>query len=118
ESEVNRGLARSVIDGVTRLCGSHGRVIVLEDDLLVSRGFLAYMNEALDRYARHERVMQVAGYSLDAFRPEPRALFLPIATSWGWATWARAWSHFQEQPVALERLLDPGYRRGFDMDGS
>jgi hypothetical protein len=118
ESEQNRGLARSVISAVTRICGTHGRVIVIEDDLLLARGFLKYMNEALRRYADDERVMTVSGHTFDAYSPEPRAVFLPTTTTWGWATWARAWAHFQETPRGLERLDSPAYRRAFDLDGS
>jgi hypothetical protein len=117
-SAENRGLARSVIDAVTGLCRSHGRVIVLEDDLLVSRGFLAYMNEALRRYEAEPRVMTISGHNFDLPPPEARAAFLPLATTWGWGTWERAWARFQEQPLGLERLEDPAFRRGFDVDGA
>lgn len=118
EAEQNRGLARSVIAAVTRLCDSHGRVIVLEDDLLVSRGFLAYMNEALRRYAEEERVMQVSGHCFDIDPQAPRPFFLPLVTTWGWGTWKRAWARFQERPLDVERLQDRAYRRAFDADGS
>jgi hypothetical protein len=118
ESEQNRGLARSVIDGVTRVCEEHGRVIVVEDDLLIARGFLKYMNEALDRYAECERVMTVTGHTFDIGDPQPRAVFLPDATSWSWATWSRAWRHFEEHPTGLERLEDPAVRRRFNIDDS
>jgi hypothetical protein len=97
---------------------SHGRVIVLEDDLLVARGFLAYMNEGLRRYADDERVMTITAHAFDANPREPRAVFYPLCTTWGWATWKRAWSRFQEQPAGLERLDDPAFRRSFDLDGA
>jgi hypothetical protein len=118
EAEKNQGLARSVIGAVTRLTASHGRVIVLEDDLLVARGFLAYMNEALRRYAGDDRVMAVSGHTLDANPQEPRAVFLPFVTTWGWATWSRAWARFQERPEGLERLADRRFQHSFDLDGS
>ena len=50
ERERNFGLAASIIDGVTRLCREHGRVVVVEDDLVVSRHFLHYMNRALETW--------------------------------------------------------------------
>lgn len=95
EREKNWGLANSVIDGVTRLCNEHGRVIVLEDDLRVSPHFLAYMNAGLQRYQNNENVMQIAGYMFPAkLELEDDALFLPFISSWGWATWSRAWDKF------------------------
>ena len=90
ERAQNLGLAASVISGVTDLCQAYGRVIVVEDDLLVARGFLRFMNQALDRYEQDARVMQVSGYM---FPVEQRTrldstFFCRIPTSWGWATWA------------------------------
>src|SRR5688572_29085259 len=50
ERSDNAGLANSIISGVTRLTNEHGRVIVLEDDLVLSRYALRYLNYALHRY--------------------------------------------------------------------
>jgi hypothetical protein len=119
ESSQNLGLARSVIRGIGSLCRRYGRVIVLEDDLLVSNGFLRYMNRALDLYRDEPAVMQISGHSFPAFAPESRAVLLPAVTSWGWATWERAWSQFEEVPEGREELRsDHGLRRSFDLDGA
>jgi hypothetical protein len=119
ESPQNLGLARSVIHGIGSLCRTHGRVIVLEDDLLVSNGFLHYMNGALDLYRDEAVVMQISGHSFPAFAPESRAVLLPAVTSWGWATWQRAWSQFEEVPEGWEELRsDHRLRRSFDLDGA
>jgi hypothetical protein len=107
ERESNLGLARSVISGVTAACDSYGRVIVLEDDLVVAPGFLAFMNQALDRYADSEKVMQISGYMFPVSHPEelPEAFFSRLPTSWGWSTWRRAWSSFEpDAEVLLQRL--------------
>ena len=74
EAPRNQGLARSVIDGVTALCRSEGRVIVLEDDLLVSSGFLDYMNRALEQYRDASAAMQVSGHSFPAWPAESGAV--------------------------------------------
>lgn len=116
----NVGLAANVMDGVGRLCDQHGRVVVLEDDLVVSPAFLAYANAALDRYAGDDRVMHISGYqyAVEAGRPGD-AVFLPFISSWGWATWARAWRHFDPQAAAAGRVLgDPALRRRFDIGGT
>jgi hypothetical protein len=64
ESKTNRGLARSIIDGVTEVIEKYGRVIVLEDDLELSSGFLKYMNDALEFYNDEERVMHISGFMI------------------------------------------------------
>lgn len=119
ERKANLGLARSIIDGVSRLCQEYGRVIVVEDDLITSPHFLSYMNDALAHYEHEDRVMQIAGYmfpiELDV---EEDALLLPFISSWGWATWRRAWHHFDAEATGYERLVqDHMLRRKFDLDG-
>ncbi len=59
EREKNWGLANNIIDGVTQIVNEYGKIIVLEDDLVTSPGFLKYMNEALDMYADEERVASI-----------------------------------------------------------
>lgn len=121
ERERNLGLAASVIDGVTRLCDEFGRVIVLEDDLIVSPHFLEYMNTALDRYGNDERVMQVSGHMFPVEIPaKTDAVFLPIVTSWGWATWKRAWLHFDPAAVTGYKKIscDPALLAKFDLGNS
>jgi GT2 family glycosyltransferase len=120
ERETNLGLARSIVTAVTELCESHGRVIVLEDDLALSPSFLDYMLQALDRYADESNVYQISGYMFPIEHPvKPDAFFLPLTTTWGWATWARAWRVFNwDASDAVEKLKDPQLRRRFDLDGS
>jgi hypothetical protein len=119
ERETNFGLARSIIDGVTRLCEEYGRVIVIEDDLITSPHFLSYMNDALTRYEHEDRVMQIAGYMFPVnLELEEDALFLPFTSSWGWATWERAWRIFDATGVGYQRLVeDQSLRRRFDLNG-
>lgn len=121
EATENRGLASSIMRGVGRLVGESGRVIVVEDDLIVHPTFLEFLNAGLDRFADAERVMQVSGHlvPVPSFAGRRDALFLPFTTTWGWATWERAWQHFNpdvSSSVVLER--DRAMRRRFNLDGS
>lgn len=124
ERESNLGLDRSIIAGVSQLCANHGRVIVMEDDLEVAPDFLAYLNAALTRYADEPRVMQVSAYQFPVSIPATgsatnAAVLLPYATSWGWATWQRAWQPEQSAAPMLAALKDDAaLRRRFDLDGS
>ena len=52
----NKGLANSVISGVTEIIGKFGKVIVVEDDLVTSKDFLQYMNGALEYYKNNDRL--------------------------------------------------------------
>lgn len=115
ESDTNLGLANSVIKGVTEVLNIHERIIVLEDDLELSTGFLKYMNEALEMYAAEEKVMQVSGYWYPIKSQLPATFFLTLAPSWGWATWKRAWSHFEPSAeVLLEKFKANNQQKKFD----
>jgi hypothetical protein len=120
-SDVNLGLDRSVIAGVTEVVDRHGRVIVVEDDLDLSPSFLTFMNHALDRYAYDERVFQISGYMFDVpeLKNTTSALFLPFTSSWGWATWKRAWDQFDPLASGWEALrTEKTLRQHFNLDGA
>ena len=118
----NLGLARSIITGVSELSAAYGRVIVVEDDLVVAPGFLTFMNQALDRYQNDQQVMQVSGYMFPVERPTRlgQTFFCRVPTSWGWGTWARAWERFNVDSTALLACLtsQPDRREAFDLDGA
>lgn len=117
--ERNAGLASSIIEGVTQVLESHARVIVVEDDLVVSPHFLAYMNEALRVYEHDEPVASVHGYSYPTARALPETFFLRGADCWGWATWPRAWRHFEPDGAKLrDELRERGLAHAFDLDGA
>jgi GT2 family glycosyltransferase len=118
ERAENLGLAKSIMAGVSEVCADRGRVIVVEDDLVVSPDFLRFLNAGLERYQNDTNVLQVSGYAYPVHdRSIPQAFFLPMVSCWGWATWSRAWMKFDPQMAALQRLdRDPAARRSFNMD--
>jgi hypothetical protein len=110
ESSTNKGLANSIISGVGQIVGQHGKVIVLEDDIITSYGFLKYMNSALEYYNDKKEVMQVSGFMfpIDAGQL-PDTFFYQANTCWGWATWQRAWDHFtNDERYLLNELKSKG----------
>lgn len=120
ERNENWGLFKSIVSGVSELTNNYGRVIVLEDDLLVSTGFIDYMNRALTKYCDVEKVMQVSGHTFPFNDSETNdAYFIPIATCQGWATWQRAWKHFDPNASGYEELMhNKDMQKKFDVNGS
>jgi hypothetical protein len=116
-SEKNMGLANSIISGASTLCEQYGRVIVIEDDLILAPGFLDYMNSALDKYEQAEEVVQISGYMFPVtLTADYDAIFLPFTTTWGWATWWRAWRNFDPQMSGYEPLFqDKTLKYKFDL---
>lgn len=104
EKSENQGLANSIIAGVTEVVARHGRVIVLEDDMVTSPYFLRFMNDALQCYADAPEVAAVTAYIYDI--PNlPETFFLNDPGCWGWATWQRAWQIFNPDGKYLMREI-------------
>jgi hypothetical protein len=117
--ESNLGLAESIIRGVSQALQTCDRVIVLEDDLLLSPHFLKYMNDGLACYQDDPDVASIHGYWYPTTGPLPETFFLKGADCWGWATWSRAWKHFDPDGARLLRALrDRGLSREIDYDGN
>lgn len=120
ERDSNWGLAASIISGVTELVQKEGRVIVVEDDIVTSKGFLRYMNEALEMYQDDQAVMHISGY-IHPIDPDglPETFFYNQASCWGWATWKRAWEKLNTDALELKRQLDKSCDiNHFNIEGS
>lgn len=115
----NMGLAESIIDGVSQLTKEYGKVIVFEDDLLTSPYTLKYFNQALKRYQNEDRVMQIGGYMFPLQDAEnlPNTFFFRATSSWGWATWERAWNKFEPNINTLYKEFDRQKIKEFSIDG-
>lgn len=94
EATKNKGLAKSIISGVSEVLKMHEAAIVLEDDLLTSKNFLNFMNQSLVHYQNNLKVFSVAGYSFPIRTPDDFQYdnyFTMRGSSWGWATWRNRW---------------------------
>jgi acetyltransferase-like isoleucine patch superfamily enzyme len=116
----NKGLANSIIDGVTKVVNIHGKVIVLEDDIVTSKFYLSYMNTSLNRYQNEISVKQISGFAFDLdLKKTNSAYFMPLTTTWGWATWKRVWDEINFSPQDyLELKTNKTLRNQFNLDGS
>lgn len=124
ESPVNKGLAASVISGVTEVINNYGRVIVVEDDCKVSPFFLSFMNNALDYYKDNKKIGSIAGYTPMIDLPDDynKDIFAAYRScSCTWATWKDRWQgvdwelkdigDFYKSPSLIRRLNSNGSDR-------
>ena len=124
ESPVNKGLAASVIAGVTQVINKYGKAIVVEDDCKVSPFFLGYMNQALDYYESNKKIGSIAGYTpmIDLPADYSKDVFAAYRScSWTWATWKDRWEDvdwelkdmkdFYNSPKLISRLNANGSDR-------
>ncbi|MGF7024180.1 sugar transferase [Sphingobacterium sp. HSC-15S19] len=120
-SPVNKGLANSVISGVSQIIKKFGKVIVLEDDLITSTTFLEYMNTSLTLYENENKVFQIAGFSYNVpeIEKQSRSFFLPIISTWGWGTWYRVWKNLDFECRDYNRIkTDNKLAYRFNFEGS
>lgn len=121
-SPVNKGLAGSIIAGVSEVITQAGAAIVLEDDLVLMPGFLQYMEDALTAYRCDSRIFSVCGYGLRIDTPSD--LNSPVylsdrSSSWGWATWRDRWESVDWDVSDWDTLRrSPLLRRAFNRGGS
>lgn len=123
ESNVNKGLAPSIISGVTKILEKYDSVIVVEDDLILSTNFLAWMNEALWQYKDNQDVFSVSGFCPSVLKKDQiyqyDAFFTRKAHSWGWATWKDRWQQVDWEVLDWETFSQSKkLQRAFNNIGS
>jgi hypothetical protein len=95
-SDVNLGCRIRVSSGLDWVFSQVDRAIIIEDDCLPDQTFFPFAEALLERYEHDERVHMIAGTNAlapERFSPDSY-YFSRCYTVWGWATWARAWSHY------------------------
>lgn len=119
EAKENKGLSRSIIEGINYVLSIHEKIIVLEDDIVVSKYFLNFMNDALNIFEDRAEVISVCGYLYPAHYRFPKYFFQNDADCWGWATWKRGWKLFNENGVELvNEIIDRGLVSAFNKNNS
>jgi hypothetical protein len=95
-SDTNLGCGIRVHTAISWALSSYDRVIVLEDDCVPHPSFFRYCRELLSHYADDKRIMHISGNNFRGpDRAEPYSYYFSKYThAWGWATWRRAWRHF------------------------
>ncbi len=120
--EKNKGLANSVISGVSTVFEKHDKVIVVEDDLESTSDFLDFMNQALGRYENEQNVFSVTGYAYP-FKAvgslAESAYFSYRGSSWSWATWKDRWQSIDwEIKDKNDFIPDENLRKVFNKGGA
>lgn len=92
QQQSNLGLTKSILQGITTVLEKHQSVIVLEDDIVVGKDFLNYMNASLEKYENETSVAGISGYSFPI--NETQSYFTRTGSCWGWATYKHVWDHF------------------------
>lgn len=121
EASQNKGLANSVISGVTQVINKYGQVIVVEDDNRVAPDFLDYMNRGLEYYEHNDRIGEIGGYCAPIRIPDdyPYDVFaMGRGSSYAWASWKDRWDQIDWEVTDYKQFKNnPKKRRAFNEYG-
>ena len=95
-SDINLGCRLRISSGINWVFTQVEEAIILEDDCLQDPTFFTFCEEMLVRYKSDTRIMAIAGsnYQFGRMRTTDSYYFSRYPHCWGWATWRRAWQHF------------------------
>lgn len=113
-AETNLGCGRRPATGITWVFDQVEEAIILEDDCVPHQTFFRYCQELLERYRHDERIMAISGDNFQFGRSRTRCSYyfsmFPHCT--GWASWRRAWRHFDYEMKLLPDVITGQYLRG------
>ena len=114
----NIGLANNIVKGIDEVFSSYKKIIVLEDDIEVSKVFLEYMNDALTRYENEKRVWHISAYTQPfEYNGKKSRFFWKYMNCWGWGTWKNRWKSYFKDPEYLISNFSSDQIKSFNLDG-
>ncbi len=114
-SDHNLGCGKRIATGLDRVFEQVDEAIILEDDCLAEPSFFAYCDELLERYRDEPRVMAVSGDNFQSGRRRGAHSYYysRYCHVWGWATWRRAWQHYDWEMRSWPQLRDERWLERF-----
>lgn len=104
----NLGCRKSVAEGISWFFSQVEQGIILEDDCVPNESFFTFCTAMLDKYRTDDSVMHISGARIAADASSAQAngyIFNRIPYVWGWATWRRAWQHYDAEMEKLPAYL-------------
>lgn len=116
-ADKNKGLAASVMNGVTDVVSRHGTAIVVEEDTLLSPFFLAFMNEGLSLYKNEERIFGIGAWTYFLKYANVKSpFFFRYPDSIAWAVYERSWKKFVHDEVEIrQKLIEKNKMKAFEV---
>lgn len=110
-SDTNLGCRNRVASGIDWVFEQVPEAIILEDDCLPDPTFFRFCEEMLDRYRNDTRVAMISGdnFLFDKFDVGASYYFSRYCHIWGWASWRRAWRHYDRRASIWPRFREQGW---------
>ncbi|PAX60058.1 glycosyltransferase family 2 protein [Brunnivagina elsteri] len=119
-SDVNLGCKKRVASGLDWVFENVEEAIILEDDCLPHPTFFPFCEELLDKYRDDNRIMTISGdnFQFGKTRNKDSYYFSRYNHCWGWASWRRAWQHYDIEMKNWEKVRDEGWLKDIFCDSS
>jgi hypothetical protein len=117
----NLGLSQNLISGINHVLKNNQKIIIIEDDLKLSRYFLDFMNYNLSYFSNNSQVASIHGYvyPLPNIINLPNLFFIRGADCWGWGTWKRSWNYFDPNgKKLLQKIIKKNLVKEFNFNNS
>lgn len=103
----NLGCKKSVSNAINWFFDQEEMGIVLEDDCLPSQSFFQYCQELLYKYEHDQRIFLITGYNKqnEWKVTENDYFFSNLGGIWGWASWRRAWEHYDVNLSDIDHFI-------------
>ncbi|MGB5709813.1 MAG: glycosyltransferase family 2 protein, partial [Waterburya sp.] len=110
-SEVNLGCAKRVSSGLNWVFDLVEDAVIIEDDCIPHPSFFRFCEELLQRYRDDQRIMSIAGSNFQYGRSvtDYSYYYSLYHDCWGWATWRRAWKHFDFEMKLWPKLKETSF---------
>lgn len=107
-SQINLGCKYRVSSGLYWVFSKVEEAIILEDDCLPAPSFFYFCQTLLAHYRYDERIMHISGnnFQFGQSRTEYSYYFSKYSHIWGWASWRRAWKHYDVQIKTWSQYKD------------
>lgn len=105
-SNYNKGLAKSIIEGVNLVLEENDAIIVLEDDCVPTENYIDFMYQCFEKYQDNKKVYSLSGYSwpIDVEKTQYDVYGCGRISSWGWGTWKDRWEIYQKDYELIKRM--------------
>jgi len=106
--EINLGVALAPKVAIDWFFKHNEMGIILEDDILPAVDFFSFCEELLLRYKDEPKVMHISAmnFLLNKIIIPESYYFSRVISPWGWATWKRAWIHYDYDMSDLDDFAD------------
>ena len=111
-SKKNKGLANSIINGITYVAKKSEYIIILEDDCIPREGFFKFIEKNIKNLKDRKDIAGICGYQIPELHKKfllnknLKTIVLKYFIPWGWCVSSKHWLKFMEYETNNKRVKD------------